>query len=242
MRRITLSTVGVVHGISKLAKECPQVQLALSLHAPNDVIREKIVPTTKAFSIPQILRAVDEYQAAAGRSVMIEYIMISNVNSSIECAHELGRLLQGRKCMVNLIPYNPTEAGDRYDFEAPPDKVIEDFSRVLYAYVDDKGKPLRCSIRWSSRRGQDIDAACGQLALKNLRSNKATNGDIEDLGSSKATKKRFSFNRSGGRTSKRKDANSEVEMPGSLSRHMYAMAAGAVILGGAICLMRRRKM
>jgi adenine C2-methylase RlmN of 23S rRNA A2503 and tRNA A37 len=242
MRRITLSTVGVVHGISKLAKECPQIQLALSLHAPNDVIRERIVPTTKSFSIPKILSAVDEYQAAAGRSVMIEYIMISNVNASIECAHELGRLLQGRKCMVNLIPYNPTEAGDRYDFEAPPDKAIEDFSRVLYSYYDDKGKPLRCSVRWSSRRGQDIDAACGQLALKNLRSNTVTNGDIEDLGSAKATRKRSSLSRSGGRNSKSKDANREVEMPGSLSGHMYAFVAGAVILGGAICLLRKRKM
>lgn len=67
LRRITLSTVGVVHGIAKLAQECPQIQLALSLHAPNDTIRQQIVPTTKAFSIPKIMAAVDKYQQAGGR-------------------------------------------------------------------------------------------------------------------------------------------------------------------------------
>lgn len=83
LRRITLSTVGVVHGIRKLAKEsCPQIQLALSLHAPNDTIRERIVPTAKAFSIPKIMGAVDEYQQAAGRRYVLAVRRRSDVHSS----------------------------------------------------------------------------------------------------------------------------------------------------------------
>lgn len=178
---------------------------------------------------------------------MIEYIMIANVNSSTACAHELGTLLQGRKCMVNLIPYNTTEAGDRYDFQAPPDADIEAFAKVLYCYRDDKGKPLRCSIRWSSRRGQDIDAACGQLALKNVCSsstNKSiSSGDIEDLGTAKAktNAKMMSSNGSGSKDRKGVDIKSEdsSRSASSHSWHKYVMVAGVIILCGT--LLRKRK-
>ena len=168
LRRITLSTVGVVSGIRRLAREFPKVQLALSLHAPNDDVRGRIVPTSSAFPIPKIMDAVDEYRRAGGKGVMIEYIMIEGVNADEKCARELGELLSGTKCVVNLIPYNPTEAGDRHGYAPPSDETCEAFARVLYGYPNDRGRPLRCSIRYSSRRGQDIDAACGQLALKNL--------------------------------------------------------------------------
>lgn len=252
LRRITLSTVGVVHGIAKLTKDCPQIQLALSLHAPNDQIRQRIVPTAKAFSISKIMTAIDEYQTAAGRSVMIEYIMIANVNSSMQCAHELGALLQGRKCMVNLIPYNPTEAGERYDFKAPSDRVLQEFAKILYEYRDDKNKPLRCSIRWSSQRGQDIDAACGQLALKNVRfsssnsrrgtaasSRKAVSGDIEDFGTNNkcvgAKSVRLPFKRKVG--SNRGKVMKRREMP---KYWWHAVFVGSLLLGGALFLRRKR--
>jgi len=175
LSRITLSTVGVTHAIHRLARECPEIQLALSLHAPNDEIRTQIVPTTRAFSVKKIMDAVAVYQNHNKRSVMIEYIMIADVNSSPECAHELGKLLEGRNCMVNLIPYNPTEAGDRFDYRSPPNATIETFQNIIFRYKSNENKPIRCSVRWSSARGQEIDAACGQLALKNLNSSNGGN-------------------------------------------------------------------
>jgi 23S rRNA (adenine(2503)-C(2))-methyltransferase len=187
--KITLSTVGVSHAIQKLARDCPNLQLALSLHAPNDVLRKEIVPTTKAFSIAKILAAVKQYQKAGGKRIMIEYILIDGINSSVDVAHQLGKLLVQEwdlDCVVNLIPYNPTEAGDRYNFRAPTNEQISQFQNALSEYrCGSHKKMLRCTVRWSSQRGQDIDAACGQLALKkSIQSSKNTdnnNGDMEDL-------------------------------------------------------------
>jgi 23S rRNA (adenine(2503)-C(2))-methyltransferase len=250
-RRTTLSTVGVVPAIKRLAKDCPQIQLALSLHAPNDIIRQQIVPTSKAYSISKIMNAIDLYQQAGKRSVMMEYIMIQNVNSSVECAHELGRLLQGRECIVNLIPYNPTEAGDQYGFESPPDAAMEAFSRILYHYQDHKGKPLRCSIRWSSRRGQDMDAACGQLALKNLNSSNdgsSGGGDMEDIMIGNTTQRQRRKNtlvptKKGTTTRKIRKVGKDKEVIAVpfLTRYWPAMLAGAVVLGGTILLRPRRR-
>ena len=171
LSRITLSTVGVTHGIRRLARECPEIQLALSLHAPNDEIRHQIVPTTRSFSVAKIMEAVEEYQGRSRqqRSVMIEYILIDGVNASPDCAHELGQLLQGRNCMVNLIPYNPTDAGDRYGYRSPSVTSIAVFQDIVFGYHShDPSKPIRCTVRWSTAKGQEIDAACGQLVLKNF--------------------------------------------------------------------------
>ena len=183
MRRITVSTVGVVPGIRKLTKAGSKIQLALSLHAPNDAIREKIVPTSKTFTISKIFAALDEYQASqqsTKATTMMEYIMIDGVNASAECAHELGRLLQNRKCIVNLIPYNPTEAGDRFNYEAPSRETTQEFSKIMLGYS------IRCSVRWSSERGQELNAACGQLVLKNNGcSDDTSGGDMEDMGGKK---------------------------------------------------------
>lgn len=255
LKHITLSTVGVVHGIKRLARDCPQIQLALSLHAPNDEIRQRIVPTSKAFTMPKIMAAVEEYQKAGKKSVMMEYIMIDRVNSSPECAHELGKLLEGRKCMVNLIPYNPTEAGDRFGFQAPTEEVCEQFSKILYQYKNDKGKPMRCSIRYSSSRGQDIDAACGQLALKNLGAGEASSsscsGDMEDMVASRKTG-RTRLNKPRGDRKDKKDprsakGNKAKDHPSEsksylVSRQKYAlMGVGALVASAVVVWSRTKK-
>lgn len=189
--RITLSTVGVVSKIRQLTVDCPGVQLAVSLHAPNDAIRHKIVPTAKQHKLRDIMDAVyfyqDQAQSLKRKSVMMEYIMIAGINDSPECAHELGQLLQGREFIVNLIPYNPTVAGDRYTYESPSDETMMQFQSILYNYSTSAAKPLRCTIRWSSRRGQSLDAACGQLVLQTKEQQASESQDMEDYGT--ATKK-----------------------------------------------------
>eukprot|EP00808_Paulinella_micropora_P003296 g43672.t1 len=102
------------------------------------------------------------------KQVMIEYIVIADLNDSEACAHELGKLLSGMPVMINLIPYNPTDAGQRFGFKSPSDSQMRAFQSVLSAYQGRDGRHLAVHIRWSSRRGQDAEAACGQLALKNL--------------------------------------------------------------------------
>lgn len=195
--RITVSTVGVTHAIRKLAAVSPDVQLAISLHAPNDTIREQIVPTARSYSVAKIMEAVGVYLQncpSKKKRVMIEYICIDGINTSPECAHELGRLVQHTRSIVNLIPYNPTVAGDEHGYQAPTDAALMEFQRILYEdYLDDTGKPVRCTIRWSSRRGQSLDAACGQLVVqqqqrKGTREAATQNNtvhDVEDIGQKK---------------------------------------------------------
>lgn len=233
LRRITLSTVGVTHAIVKLARTCPEIQLALSLHAPNDEIRKQIVPTTKAFSVRKIMDAVAVYQNHNERSVMIEYIMIDNVNSSTDCAHQLGKLLQGRHCIVNLIPYNPTEAGDRFGYTAPSVETIKAFQNIIFQYKShNPNKNIRCSVRWSSSRGQDLDAACGQLALKNFKKENAK--DMEDYGRPAVeTKKKVPI--------RKVDRTKKAQSVSQWRSHWYVVcAAGVVFASGAILLRRKR--
>ena len=249
--RITLSTVGVTHGILKLARECPEIQLALSLHAPNDEIRTKIVPTTRAFSVTKIMDAVAVYQNDNKRSVMIEYIMIDNVNSNPEHAHELGNLLHGRNCIVNLIPYNPTEAGDRFNYCSPSESVINSFQDIIFQYKGTDGKPMRCTVRWSSARGQEIDAACGQLALKNLGTSvrgtnvndrtSRTTPDIEDLGrAANGNKRRVAGRRPKNRRTP-KELNSISPSWQFQRHHWYVLLASAgFVLAGTMSSRRKR--
>ena len=262
LSRITLSTVGVTHAIHRLARECPEIQLALSLHAPNDEIRTKIVPTTRAFSVQKIMDAVAVYQNNNERSVMIEYIMIADVNSSPECAHELGKLLEGRNCMVNLIPYNPTEAGDRFDYRSPPNSTIETFRNIIFRYKSNENKPIRCSVRWSSARGQEIDAACGQLALKNLSSScsatlendsekfgknaaEAAPQDIEDLGqrSGCGGRRRLTRKAALDRSSRKSQDADAVSFLSQLRvhRHWYILCVAGVALASSALVLRRKR-
>merc|ERR1719350_2200541 len=113
MNHISLSTVGVIPYMRRLSREAPSVNLALSLHAPTQELRARIVPSAAAYPLDQLVDAVEGHLAASpGKArqptVMIEYVLLAGVNDSQDNAHELGQLLRGRQCMVNLIPWNPT--------------------------------------------------------------------------------------------------------------------------------------
>ena len=152
-RHITVSTVGLVPAIDRLIAEDLSVTLALSLHAPDDDLRDELVPVNQRWKVAEVLDAVWRYAAHTGRRVSIEYAMIKNVNDQPWRADLLGRLLSGRLAHVNLIPLNPTP-GSRWD--ASPKPVEREFVRRLRA----AGVPT--TVR--DTRGREIDGACGQLA------------------------------------------------------------------------------
>jgi 23S rRNA (adenine2503-C2)-methyltransferase len=152
-RHITVSTVGLVPAMRKLADEQLSVTLALSLHAPDDELRDELVPVNQRWKVAEVLDTAEEYARRTGRRVSIEYAMIRDVNDQPWRADLLGRLLSGRLAHVNLIPLNPTP-GSRWD--ASPKDVEREFIRRLRA----GGIPT--TVR--DTRGREIDGACGQLA------------------------------------------------------------------------------
>lgn len=154
-RRITVSTVGVVEGIHRLAKEELKVNLALSLHAPNQHIRKKIIPYARKYPLEEILMAMDEYARQTKRDITYEYTLLEGINDHLEHAKELARLLNGKQCTVNLIPYNPV---DGLRLNRPEKEAIENFRSVL--------EGARINTTWRYTKGKDIAAACGQLALQ----------------------------------------------------------------------------
>jgi 23S rRNA (adenine2503-C2)-methyltransferase len=152
-RRVTLSTSGLVPQIYKLAKEC-NVALAVSLHAPNDELRNELVPINRKHPIEELLRACWHYiDAQNGRSITFEYVMLAGVNDGAAHARELARLLQGKPAKLNLIPFNPFP-GTRY--RRSPAAAVVNFRDILNEHG------VIATIR--KTRGDDIDAACGQLA------------------------------------------------------------------------------
>ena len=153
-RRITLSTVGVIEGIRKLAREEVGVHLALSLHAPSQELRQKLLPFAKGVELGQLMQAVDEYRRLSGRDITYEYILIHGVNDRPEHARELIALLRSRGGCVNLIPYNPVP-GLRFKRSTKED--IERFREIL------SKEGVNNTCRYT--KGKDISAACGQLAL-----------------------------------------------------------------------------
>ncbi|MFN3421114.1 MAG: 23S rRNA (adenine(2503)-C(2))-methyltransferase RlmN [Armatimonadota bacterium] len=154
-RRMTVSTVGIVQGIRKLARLGMQVNLAISLHAPNDQLRQKLIPA-KLPPISEIMKACWEYFQATKRRISFEYVLLRGVNDKVEHAVELSRLLKDMPCHVNLIPYNPTVG----EFERPSKAVVERFRQVLA----DQG--IAVTVR--HERGTDIQGACGQLRRQHL--------------------------------------------------------------------------
>jgi 23S rRNA (adenine2503-C2)-methyltransferase len=152
-RHITVSTVGLVPAMRQLAAEDLSVTLALSLHAPDDDLRDELVPVNQRWKVAEVLDAAWDYAAHTGRRVSIEYAMIRDVNDQPWRAELLGRLLAGRLAHVNLIPLNPTP-GSRWD--ASPKPVEREFVQRLRA----AGVPT--TVR--DTRGREIDGACGQLA------------------------------------------------------------------------------
>lgn len=156
-RAITLSTCGLVPMIHKLADELPQVNLAVSLHAPNDKLRNEIMPISRKYDIASLIKAVNYHYETTKRRSTFEYTLIDGFNDSEANAKELSALLRGMNCLVNLIPLNKATKGDR---KCSNSQSINQFHDILSFYH------IPATIRRSL--GEDIDAACGQLMLKKI--------------------------------------------------------------------------
>jgi 23S rRNA (adenine2503-C2)-methyltransferase len=155
-RQVTVSTVGIVPGMDKLTALNLNVNLALSLHAPDDATREKLIPPSKRFGMAEILAAADRFQASTGRPMIIQYCLLKGVNDSADQAQQLATLLAGRRMHVNLLHYNPTGVGLRGVHYEPTDRATADeFVAILRTHG--------VVAHFRRSRGQDIDAACGQL-------------------------------------------------------------------------------
>jgi len=151
-RRITVSTVGLVKGIERLARENLKVNLAISLHAADDETRERLMPVNRSWNLEALMAAVRKYPLAPRQRLFFEYVLLDGVNDSPEAAARLARLLRGVRAKVNLIPFNDWEGAG---FSRPPIARILAFQAVLL----DAG--ITTTVRWS--KGEDIGAACGQL-------------------------------------------------------------------------------
>lgn len=154
-RRITVSTVGVIEGIHRFADEDFKVNLVLSLHAPNQRLRQKIIPYAREYPLDEILLAMDSYAKKTKRDITFEYTLIHGINDQEEQAKELISLLKGKQCTVNLIPYNPVEG---LTLKRPDGASVKRFREILT-----QGRILN-TCRYT--KGDDIAAACGQLALQ----------------------------------------------------------------------------
>jgi 23S rRNA (adenine2503-C2)-methyltransferase len=152
-RRVTVSTAGVVPGMDRLRDECP-VALAVSLHAPNDRLRDRLVPLNRRYPLRELLAACNRYLEKAPRDfITFEYVMLDGVNDSEANARELAAIAREVRCKYNLIPFNPFP---RSGFERSPDERIRRFAAVL--------QNAGVTVTTRKTRGDDIAAACGQLA------------------------------------------------------------------------------
>jgi 23S rRNA (adenine2503-C2)-methyltransferase len=151
-RHVTVSTVGLPAKMRQFADRGKQYHLAVSLHAPNDALRDRIVPTNARVGLDVIIEAADYFQATTGRQVTYEYVLLRDLNDRPGHAAELGRLLQGRGAHVNLIPFNDVPG---LPYRRPSETALAEFLAVL----------RRCgvSVKVRKRKGADIEAACGQL-------------------------------------------------------------------------------
>lgn len=156
-RHITLSTCGIIPKMKSLSEIPLQINLAISLHASNNELRNKLVPINKAYPLPDLIEAIKEYIAKTNRRVTIEYILLKNVNDSTFHAHELANLLRGLNVYVNLIPYNET---NHIEFKKSEKKNIDLFYQTL------KEEKINVTVR--REFGSKISAACGQLRSKEV--------------------------------------------------------------------------
>ncbi len=151
-RKITVSTCGVIPKIEALGDEGLQVELSVSLHGPNDTVRGAIMPVNNAYPVEPLIDACRKYTKKTKRAITFEYILVKGVNASEKEARGLAKLLKGMLCKVNLIPYNPIE---EFPHEAPTYPEIVRFQQIL------QEGGIKTTVRFS--KGQDIQAACGQL-------------------------------------------------------------------------------
>jgi 23S rRNA (adenine2503-C2)-methyltransferase len=151
-RRVTVSTCGIIPGIKRFAVDFPQTSLAISLHAPVDELRKKIMPVDHTYSLEDLMNTLDEYVVTTRSRVFYEYIMISGVNDRLDYAGQLANLLRGRLAHVNFIPYNPGEGITGTEMKPTSKLIIKKFQETL----EKAGIPS--TIRHTM--GDDIDAAC----------------------------------------------------------------------------------
>jgi 23S rRNA (adenine2503-C2)-methyltransferase len=157
-RRITISTIGLVPGLERLAGEGLPLGLAISLHAPNDALRSSLIPVNRKYPLEAVLPAAQAYARRTGRRVTYEYVVLAGVNDSAQQAVELARVLPRRLAHLNLIPMNPVQGAP---FRPPAEARLGDFVRRLRA------AGVLVTVR--ATRGLDIDAACGQLRAREPR-------------------------------------------------------------------------
>ena len=158
-RKITISTCGVIPKIEALAEEGLQVELSVSLHGANDGVRGSLMPVNKAYPVRPLIEACKRYAQKTKRAITFEYILVKGVNASAQDAASLAKLLKGMLCKVNLIPYNPIE---EFPHVEPSYAEIVAFQQVL------QRSGVKATVRFS--KGQDIQAACGQLRSQKLAS------------------------------------------------------------------------
>lgn len=152
-RRITVSTVGLVPGIERLGRQDKRPNLAISLNASSDEVRDRIMPVNRKWNIARLLAALRAYPLEQRRRLTFEYVLLAGVNDTMDDAERLARLLGGMKCKVNLIPWNPHPDAP---YERPTPEAVERFQNRV--------KALGLAAYLRTPRGDDIDAACGQLA------------------------------------------------------------------------------
>jgi 23S rRNA (adenine2503-C2)-methyltransferase len=156
-RHVTISTVGLPAKIRRLADLRKQYHLAVSLHAPNEELRSRIVPTNDKTGLAAILEAADYFYAMTGRQVTYEYVLLRDLNDQPAHAAQLAKLLRGRQAHINLIPFNDVEG---LPYRRPTQQALTDFVAIL--------RSARLSVKVRKRKGADIDAACGQLRRAEL--------------------------------------------------------------------------
>ncbi|KAG0485461.1 hypothetical protein HPP92_009540 [Vanilla planifolia] len=175
-RRITVSTVGIIHCINKFHDDLPGINLAVSLHASDQEIRCQIMPAARAFPLPRLMESLQNYQKKSHQKIFIEYIMLHGVNDLEQHAHQLGKLLQTLEVVVNLIPFNPI--GSSSSFKTSTKDDVKRFQQVLRGTYS-----IRTTVR--QQMGEDIAGACGQLVVDVSRPMSAGSvgllSDIEDL-------------------------------------------------------------
>lgn len=158
-RRVTVSTCGIIPWIRNFTEDFPQTSLAVSLHAPNDEVRRKIMPVDHTYPLDDLMKSLDDYTTKTNKRIFYEYIMINWINDHLKLADELGVLLKGRLAHVNFIPYNAWEGTNSDGYTTTPKFIIEKFQKILLEKYN-----VISTVRMTM--GDDIDAACGQLANK----------------------------------------------------------------------------
>ncbi|CAH1450461.1 unnamed protein product [Lactuca virosa] len=171
-KKITVSTVGIIHAINKLHGDLQNINLAVSLHAPVQDIRCQIMPAARAFPLEKLMNSLAEYQKKSQQKIFIEYIMLDGVNDEEQHAHQLGRLLDTFEVVINLIPFNPI--GTLSKFGTSGDEKVTKFQTILRSSYN-----IRTTVR--KQMGQDISGACGQLVINLPNKKSPTLTDIEDL-------------------------------------------------------------